>query len=58
MNWQSTKLLVTIMVIVLSFIGLIAGKIGGSEWGTITVFALGIYATADVKQKEINNGTS
>jgi hypothetical protein len=54
-NWRSTKFLTTLLIIGLSFIGMMYGKIGGSEWGTITVFALGLYAHHDVKQKEVIN---
>lgn len=53
MNYKSTKFLSTILILGLSFVGVMCDKIGGSEWGTIAVFALGIYAHADVKQKEI-----
>lgn len=53
MNWKSTKFLGTLLIVGLSFVGLMTDKLGGSEWGTITVFALGIYSAADVKQKEI-----
>ena len=53
MNYKSTKFLSTLLILAMSFMGLMYGKIGGSEWGTISVFALGIYAHHDVKQKEL-----
>ncbi len=51
MNLKSTKFLGTLLIVGLSFVGLMFDKIGGSEWGTITIFVLGIYAHHDVKQK-------
>lgn len=53
MNWRSTKFLLTIAIIGLTFTGVMLGKIGGSEWGTISIFALGLYAHHDVKQKQV-----
>lgn len=52
----STKFIGTILAQVFAFTGLVGSWLAGSEYVTVTIATLAIYASADVTQKVKLNG--
>ena len=51
-KYRSRKLALTVSVLIMASIFLYFGKIAGSEWVTISIFALGLYGAANVMDKK------
>ena len=50
-KWLSRKLILVYVIVVLSFIALMAGKIGGTEWVTVATLAAGVYTYGNLKDQ-------
>lgn len=50
-NFKSTKFLLTVLVLVLSYGLVFVGKLDAKSWFDVAVIATGIYASANVIQK-------
>jgi hypothetical protein len=55
MNWKSTKFAQAVFVQITGAVALFTGKIDGGTYVALSTIALGIYATADVADKRLNN---
>lgn len=51
-KYLSRKLIQSYVILLLSFIALILGKIGGTEWVTVATLVAGIYTYGNLKDQE------
>ena len=56
MNWQSTKFWHAMFVQIVSAVALFTNHLGPETWLGVSTIALGIYAVADVAQKNMQAG--
>ena len=50
-KWMSRKLAQSYIILLLSFVALMYGKIGGTEWVTVATLVAGIYTYGNLKDK-------
>ncbi len=53
-NWLSTKFILTVAVLVMSYVLVFVGKMEAQTWFEFACIASGIYASANVAQKFSN----
>jgi len=50
----SRKFLLTVLVLILSYVLVILGKVDAKEWMTIAIIAAGIYSSANIADGFVN----
>ncbi len=57
-KYLSRKLVKSYVVLILSYIALMNGKLSGQEWIAIAAITLGIYTYGNIKDKAAGNPTA